>query len=143
MREWYQRRTQKGMGRTEKTVHTGAAKNPRLLKACNITLEKGDMCEFFFISNVDEIVPKLFYNTKKDNFLRQRNILTYYFSVVGLQGLPKKGNLESYCNRVNCFTHLFDKCRIFFNGVANYNQVCPCFTVQVGLFGVSDATTHN
>ena len=33
----YQRRTQKGMGRTEKTVHNGAAKNPRLLKACNIT----------------------------------------------------------------------------------------------------------
>jgi hypothetical protein len=33
----YQRRTQKGMGRTEKTVHKGAAKNPRLLKACNIT----------------------------------------------------------------------------------------------------------
>jgi hypothetical protein len=33
----YQRRTQKGMGRTEKTVHNGAAKNPRLFKACNIT----------------------------------------------------------------------------------------------------------
>jgi len=33
----YQRRTQKGTGRTEKTVHRGAAKNPRLLKACNIT----------------------------------------------------------------------------------------------------------
>jgi hypothetical protein len=44
----YQRRTQKGMGRTEKTVHNGAAKNPRLLKACNIT--KGDMGGFFFIS---------------------------------------------------------------------------------------------
>jgi hypothetical protein len=47
--DWkYQRRTQKGMGRTEKTVHNGAAKNPRWLKACNIT--RGDMCEFFFIS---------------------------------------------------------------------------------------------
>jgi hypothetical protein len=33
----YQRRTQKGMGRTEKTEHKGAAKNPRLVKACNIT----------------------------------------------------------------------------------------------------------
>jgi hypothetical protein len=33
----YQRRTQKGMGRTEKTGHRGAAKNPRLVKACNIT----------------------------------------------------------------------------------------------------------
>lgn len=76
MGEWYQRRTQKGMGRTEKTVHTGAAKNPRWLKACNITFEKCDMCEFFFISNVDEIVPKLFYNAKKDIFLKRRNILT-------------------------------------------------------------------
>jgi hypothetical protein len=142
MKEWYQRRTQKGMGRTEKTVHTGAAKNPRLLKACNITLENGDMCEFFFISNVDEIVPKLFYNTKKDNFLRQRNILTYYFS---LRPTPpgKKRKLESYCNTVNCLTHLFDKCGIFFNGVAHYNQVSACFTVQVSLFGVSNATSHN
>jgi hypothetical protein len=33
----YQRRTQKGMGRTEKTGHKGAAKNPRWMKACNIT----------------------------------------------------------------------------------------------------------
>ncbi|HXB42699.1 MAG TPA: hypothetical protein VNV85_01515 [Puia sp.] len=91
MKEWYQRRTQKGMGRTEKTVHTGAAKNPRLLKACNITLENGDMCEFFFISNVDEIVPKLFYNTKKDNFLRQRNILTYYFGLSAQKVWQKRG----------------------------------------------------
>jgi hypothetical protein len=45
----YQRRTQKGTGRTEKTVHRGAAKNPRLLKACNITVRR-DMGEFFFIS---------------------------------------------------------------------------------------------
>jgi hypothetical protein len=37
------------MGRTEKTGHSGAAKNPRLLKACNIT-RKRDMGEFFFIS---------------------------------------------------------------------------------------------
>jgi hypothetical protein len=49
MEEWYQRRTQKGIGRTQKTMHTGIAKNPRLLKACNITLIIGDMGEFFFI----------------------------------------------------------------------------------------------
>ena len=54
MADEYQRRTQKGMGRTEKTVHTGAAKNPRWLKACNTT--RCDMCEFFFISIEDEIV---------------------------------------------------------------------------------------
>jgi hypothetical protein len=53
MGEWYQRRTQKGMmGRTEKTMHTGIAKNPRLLKACNITCENCDMGEFFFISMI-------------------------------------------------------------------------------------------
>jgi hypothetical protein len=50
----YQRRTQKGIGRREKTVHRGAAKNPRLLKACNITRQR-DMGEFFFISVLDEI----------------------------------------------------------------------------------------
>jgi hypothetical protein len=49
MGEWYQRRTQKGIGRTQKTMHTGIAKNPRLLKACNITPGIGDMGEFFFI----------------------------------------------------------------------------------------------
>jgi hypothetical protein len=52
--EEYQRRTQKGMGRAEKTGHTGAAKNPRLVKACNIT-KQCDMGEFFFISVSDEI----------------------------------------------------------------------------------------
>jgi hypothetical protein len=46
----YQRRTQKGMGRTEKITHAGVTKNPRLLKACNITPERIDMGEFFFIS---------------------------------------------------------------------------------------------
>jgi hypothetical protein len=46
----YQRRTQKGMGRTEKITQTGVTKNPRLLKACNITPERIDMVEFFFIS---------------------------------------------------------------------------------------------
>jgi hypothetical protein len=54
----YQRRTQKGIGRTEKTVHSGAAKNPRLLEACNTT--RCDKCEFFFISIEDEIVVKAF-----------------------------------------------------------------------------------
>jgi hypothetical protein len=37
MLKWYQRRTQKGMGRTEKITLTGVTKNPRLLKACNTT----------------------------------------------------------------------------------------------------------
>jgi hypothetical protein len=46
----YQRRTQKGTGRPEKITHTGATKNPRLLKACNTIPERIDMGEFFFIS---------------------------------------------------------------------------------------------
>jgi hypothetical protein len=46
------------MGRTEKTVHTGAAKNPRLFKACNITARR-DMGEFFFISMSDEFCYKI------------------------------------------------------------------------------------
>jgi hypothetical protein len=67
MGRMYQRRTPTGekrpylapgMGRTEKTVHNGAAKNPRLLKACNIT-RKRDMGEFFFISMSDEICDKI------------------------------------------------------------------------------------
>jgi hypothetical protein len=45
----YQRRTQKGMGRTEKITHTGATKTPRWLKACNIIPVRTDMGEFFFI----------------------------------------------------------------------------------------------
>ena len=55
MADEYQRRTQKGMGRTEKTVHTGAAKNPRLLKACNITWRR-DMGGFFFISMIMKLL---------------------------------------------------------------------------------------
>lgn len=93
MERWYQRRTQKGMGRTEKTVHKGTAKNPRWLKACNITLEKCDMCEFFFISDVDEIVSKLFNSTKKDNFLKEWNILTYYFREADQENRSMKGSL--------------------------------------------------
>jgi len=46
----YQRRTQKGIGRTEKITPRGATKNPRLLKACNTTSVSSDMGEFFFIS---------------------------------------------------------------------------------------------
>jgi hypothetical protein len=46
------------MGRPEKTVHSGAAKNPRFSEACNTT--RRDICEFFFISIEDEIVVKAF-----------------------------------------------------------------------------------
>jgi hypothetical protein len=50
----YQRRTQKGTGRTGQTGTTapkaGTAKNPRRVKACNIAPERRDMGEFFFIS---------------------------------------------------------------------------------------------
>jgi hypothetical protein len=63
----YQRRTQKGTGRTEKTEHRGAAKNPRLLKACNITARR-DMGEFFFISIPDEIDGKFFTMQRKTIF---------------------------------------------------------------------------
>jgi hypothetical protein len=63
----YQRRTQKGTGRTEKTVHSGAAKNPRLLKACNIT-KYCDMGEFFFISVLDENVVNVFTTQRKTFF---------------------------------------------------------------------------
>ncbi|HLZ89067.1 MAG TPA: hypothetical protein VKQ52_17550 [Puia sp.] len=62
----YQRRTQKGMGRTEKTVHNGAAKNPRLLKACNIT-RKRDMGGFFFISMKMRLLFNLFPMIKRTN----------------------------------------------------------------------------
>jgi hypothetical protein len=54
----YQRRTQKGMGRTEKITHTGITKNPRLLKTCNIAPERIDMIEFFFISLQNGIAIK-------------------------------------------------------------------------------------
>jgi len=45
----YQRRTQKGMGRTEKVTRAGARKNPCLLKAFNTIPVRIDMGEFFFI----------------------------------------------------------------------------------------------
>jgi hypothetical protein len=63
----YQRRTPTGMGRTEKTVHSGAAKNPRLLKACNIT-RNGDMGEFFFISMTMKLVLEIFPTQRKTIF---------------------------------------------------------------------------
>jgi hypothetical protein len=44
------------MGRTEKTGHKGAAKNPRRRK----TSTSCNMGEFFFISIEDEIVGKAF-----------------------------------------------------------------------------------
>jgi hypothetical protein len=47
-----------GIGRTEKTEHKGAAKNPRWLRACNTT--SSDIGEFFFISIEDEIVVNAF-----------------------------------------------------------------------------------
>jgi hypothetical protein len=72
MVRWYQRRTQKGTGRREKTVHTGAAKNPRLLKACNITARR-DMGEFFFISVLDEIDFKFFTTQRKTIFKSKWN----------------------------------------------------------------------
>jgi hypothetical protein len=51
----YQRRTQKGMGRTEKITRTGATKNPRWLKACNTIPVRIDMGEFFFISGKNRL----------------------------------------------------------------------------------------
>jgi len=78
MGEWYQRRTQKGMmGRTEKITPTGATKNPRSLKACNITFEKCDMCEFFFISIIDDNGLNNFNYAKKNNFFNE----CQYFNV--------------------------------------------------------------
>jgi hypothetical protein len=70
------------MGRTEKTEHGGAAKNPRLLKACNIT-RNGDMGEFFFISMTMKLLQLIFYHAKKDNFLglravRASNLCKYF-----------------------------------------------------------------
>jgi hypothetical protein len=72
MDEWYQRRTQKGiMGRTEKITLTGVTKNPRLLKACNITCVKCDMGEFFFIFLMDENGLKKFNHAKKNIFFNE------------------------------------------------------------------------
>jgi len=68
MLKWYQRRTQKGMGRIEKITLTGVTKNPRLLKACNTTAAMCDMGEFFFISLMNEI-DQIFNYTKKNIFL--------------------------------------------------------------------------
>src|SRR5258707_11012829 len=71
----YQRRTQKGTGRTEKTEHTGAAKNPRLLKACNIT-EDSDMGEFFIISIQMKLIVNIFTVQRWDIFRVVAIILT-------------------------------------------------------------------
>lgn len=48
----YQRRTQKGTGRTEKITHTGATKNPRRLAVCSITSGRSDIVEFFIIDQI-------------------------------------------------------------------------------------------
>jgi hypothetical protein len=53
-------------------VLSGAAKNPRLLKACNITRTR-DMGEFFFISMSDEIVVDIF-TTQRNTILGTRGI---------------------------------------------------------------------
>ncbi|HEX4375461.1 MAG TPA: hypothetical protein VHZ50_19300 [Puia sp.] len=79
MEDWYQRRTQKGIGRTQKTMHTGIAKNPRLLKACNITPVIGDMGEFFFIYLIDGNRLKKFNHAKKNNFSDEWNFFTVKF----------------------------------------------------------------
>jgi hypothetical protein len=55
MAGWYQRRTQKGIGRTEKITLAGVIKNPCLWRACNTTgVCAGDMDEFFLIDRMDE-----------------------------------------------------------------------------------------
>jgi len=64
------------MGRTEKITHTRVTKNPRLLKACNITWFIRDMGEFFFISVIDDNRLIKFNNAKKNNFLDDWNFLS-------------------------------------------------------------------
>jgi hypothetical protein len=67
------------MGRTEKTVHTGAAKNPRLFKACNITARR-DMGEFFFISMSDEFCYKIpFSAAAGGSLLKRRRKVAHFF----------------------------------------------------------------
>ncbi len=72
----YQRRTQKGMGRTQKTGHTGTAKNPRLVKRCNTTWLSSDIDVVFFISVINLIDLKWFNTTKKNNFLKEGQFLS-------------------------------------------------------------------
>jgi hypothetical protein len=67
----YQRRTQKGMGRTQKITPGSVTKNPRLLRACNTTLATSDMGEFFFHFLTDVIEQNVFNYTKKNNFSDQ------------------------------------------------------------------------
>ena len=63
-----------GIGQTEKTDLKGTAKNPRWLKACNITSR--DICEFFFISIEDEIVVKAF---AAQSYIKKAFLVQYYF----------------------------------------------------------------
>jgi len=62
-------------------MHTGIVKNPRLLKACNITPVMGDMGEFFFISIIDDNGLKKFNDAKKNNFSDEWNFLPLNFGV--------------------------------------------------------------
>jgi hypothetical protein len=64
----YQRRTQKGMGRTEKITQRRVIKTPRLLKACNTIPVRSDMGEFFFISGKNGMTD-FFYPYKETAFL--------------------------------------------------------------------------
>jgi hypothetical protein len=67
------------VGRTEKTVHKGAAKNPRLFKACNITAKR-DMGEFFFISMSDEFCDKIpFSAAARGSLLKRRRKVAHFF----------------------------------------------------------------
>jgi len=81
MLQWYQRRTQKGIGRTEKITLTGVTKNPRFWKACNTTVVMSDMGEFFFISMTDVINLKCFDLAKKNNFSYARAF--FYGKIAG------------------------------------------------------------
>jgi hypothetical protein len=68
MVQLFQRRTQKGIGRTQKITLRGATKNPRFLKACNTTPESSDMGEFFFISVTYELAKNILTAQRKTIF---------------------------------------------------------------------------
>ena len=91
----YQRRTQKGMGRTEKTGHNCAAKNPRLLKACNITAKR-DMGEFFFISISSEFCYKIPFSPFRRTVAAKADAKLHIF--LKLRGLK----YDFYVNFVPC-----------------------------------------
>jgi len=98
MLKWYQRRTQKGMGRIEKITLTGVTKNPRLLKACNTTAAMCDMGEFFFISLMNEI-DQIFNYTKKNIFLNVGQFFLGKFLVI-IGGKRLRMRLRSRSDRL-------------------------------------------